>query len=74
MYTLEYLIEKFLEHEKRAEQTQKELIAQFIENNPGEPLPEWFKDDFNLPGALSSVCAEVLALKHAKGASACADE
>lgn len=66
-YQLENLIVKFIDHANKADKSQSVLIAQFIENNPNEPLPEWFKDDFNLPMALCSICSELLNLKRKIG-------
>lgn len=73
MYDLENLIKKFIEHGKILDQNQKELIDSFVKNNPGQPLSDYLKDDFNLPLALVSICSELLALKE-KVAAACAQE
>ena len=64
MYKLQYLIDKFRDHDKRAQEQNKRLIKQFMENSPGQPLPEHFMDDFSLPMALASICSELLAIKN----------
>jgi len=58
------LINTFQEHEIRSKENQKHQIEQFMENNPGAPLPEHMLDDFNLPKALLSICNEILTLKN----------
>lgn len=66
MYDLETLIKTFKLHAKRSEKLNKKLIKDFKENNPGEPLPDPFDDDFSLPLALESICKEIQALKKGK--------
>jgi hypothetical protein len=63
VYELEHLLDKFKEHAIKAEENNKRLAAEFLENNPGEPLPDHFTDDFNLCTALASICHEILMLK-----------
>ena len=63
MYTLEYLIHKFEEHGRRAEETQKDLVRQWRENNSHEPIPSYLEDDFNLPMALLEICQEIKKMK-----------
>ena len=60
MYSIEELEKTFLLHHKRAEKFNKELIKEFQENNPEEPLPDLFNDDFSLPLALAAICKEIL--------------
>ncbi len=59
MYSLEYLINKFEKHSKEYVKQHQENIDKFKENNPNEPLPEYMKDDFNLPEALKLMCIEI---------------
>jgi hypothetical protein len=62
MYKLEYLIEVFNKHAVKTEANRQEWMKLFQENKPEEPLPEYMKDDFNLPRALASICSEILKL------------
>lgn len=59
MYELEELIKKFKEHAEQADKNNEEWKKSFQDNNPGEPLPDHMKDDFNLPRALGSICQEI---------------
>lgn len=61
--TLEDLIKTFSEHAKKSKRSNEKLIKEFKKTNPGEPLPDHFKDDFCLPKALGFMCSEVLELK-----------
>ncbi len=63
-YSLESLAEIFAVHAIKAKKINEDLIREFKENNPGEPLPDHFQDDFNLPLALSRICKEILELKN----------
>jgi hypothetical protein len=65
-YSLEFLVKTFSEHEVRSRENQKEQFKNFMENNPGAPVPDHMIDDFNLPKALLSICNEILALKSSK--------
>ena len=62
-YSLECLVKTFSEHVIKSEENQKKSIDRFMENNPGEPLPEYMLDAFNLAKALLSICNELLTLK-----------
>ena len=63
MYELNDLFERFTQHSKKNKKFNKKLIQDFLENNPGVELPDHFKDDFDLPMALASICHELLLLK-----------
>ena len=63
LYSLESLIEIFTEHAKQAEENQKKNISAFKENSPNDPLPDYMKDDFNLPLAFAIICQEILEIK-----------
>ncbi len=63
MYNIEDLVDIFVLHHQRSTDLNKKLIDQFKENNPGEPIPDPFNDDFSLPLALSAICKEILHLK-----------
>lgn len=63
MYKLDWLIDKFLDHAEKHKKSNKRLISEFIENNPNEPLPDYFKDDFNLCTALATICSEIVQIK-----------
>lgn len=62
-YTLDELITVFSEHAPKAEKTHQELISAFKKNYPDEPLPDHFKDDFNLSRALLTFAIEINELK-----------
>ncbi len=67
MYALEELEKTFRLHAIRSEKLNKKLIKEFQENNPGEPIPDPFNDDFSLPTALAAMCTEILKLKSSLG-------
>ncbi len=64
MYELNELFATFIDHSQKAEQFNKKLITDFLENNPDSELPDHFKDDFSLPMALASICHEILMIKN----------
>jgi hypothetical protein len=64
-YTVEDLVKIFSEHMISAQNHQKKLISDFIENNPGDPIPENLTDSFNLALALKCMCEEIVRLKDA---------
>ena len=59
MYDLDTLIKTFKLHHERSVEFNKKLIKEFQENNPGEPIPDPFNDDFSLPLALEAICKEI---------------
>lgn len=63
VYDMENLKKTFEEHAIKSENLNKECIEKFHENNPGEPLPDLYKEDFSFPLALSAICEEILNLK-----------
>lgn len=65
-YSMQEFIKIFAEHAVKGRESNVKLLKDFIENNPNEPIPEWFLDDFSLPIALKSICLEILALKRKK--------
>jgi len=66
MYEIAELEKTFKEHHKRSVKLNKKLIKDFKANNPGEPIPDPFNDDFSLPLALAAICKSIQDLK--KGA------
>lgn len=66
MYDIESLEKTFRLHHERSVELNKKLIAEFVENNPGEPIPDPWNDDFSLPLALEAICRELQALKQKK--------
>jgi hypothetical protein len=62
-YNLKELADTFAKHHEQWSEQQKVLIDQFKENNPGEELPEHFKDDFSLAKSLETICREIVSLK-----------
>ena len=63
MYSIEELVKTFSLHHQRSIELNKQLIEQFKENHPGEPVPDPFNDDFSLPLALKTICEEIVQLK-----------
>lgn len=63
MYSIEELEKTFRIHHERSVELNKKLIKEFQENNPGEPVPDPFRDDFSLPLALAAICEEMLRLR-----------
>jgi len=62
-YKIEELIDIFSDHMVRAKKQSDDFIEKFRENNPNDPIPEIYAEDFNFPGALRSICSEILRLK-----------
>lgn len=61
--TVESLLIRFKEHSIVSKLQKIKDISSFKENYPLEELPEHFNDDFNLPEALATICAELIALR-----------
>ncbi len=62
-YSIESLIEIFEIHSKKSKIMNEKLKEEFMENNPGTPLPNHFKDDFSIIKALKHMCEEIQKLK-----------
>lgn len=62
-YKIEQLVETFKKHHERSAVLNKQLIEQFVMENPGKPIPDPFNDDFSLPLALACICEEIVELK-----------
>lgn len=62
-YSIKNLCRVFEEHAKKSAAIKEKQIENFRKENPGEELPEWFKDDFSLPQALKSMCEEILRIQ-----------
>ncbi len=67
MYTLEELEKTFQIHHERSKELNKDLIKEWQEENPGQPIPDPFADDFSLPLALACICKEIAKLKNEIG-------
>ena len=53
----------FLEYAKMcAEQIEKDK-QRFIDNNPDEPVPEWYNQDFCINTALAAMCKAIAHLQ-----------
>ena len=63
MYSLEEMITTFIRHAEESESMKIDFLKSFVENNPGEEIPEDMKSDFNFPMALLSICNEIALLK-----------
>ena len=55
-YDILSLVKTFEEHSVIAIKQQEEWKKSFQKNSPGEPIPDSFRDDFNLPKALLEIC------------------
>lgn len=65
MYEIDELLRIFSKHAQLSEKQRLQNIKSFQENYPGEELPVYMKDDFNLPKAMATLCFEILQLKNA---------
>lgn len=63
MYSIEELEKTFLLHHERSVELNKKLVREFQEENPGEPIPDPFRDDFSLPLALQAMCVAIRDLR-----------
>lgn len=63
-YRLESLSAIFAEHADRADKCQEDLVKQYREDYPHTPLPDHFKDGFNIARALSVMACELEKLKN----------
>lgn len=59
-YSLEFLSKEFEKHAKKAEEGNHKSLEEFIKNNPGEEIPEWFTNDFILPLALKTIVDQLI--------------
>ncbi len=62
-YSLENLALTFFKHSKQAEKNLERDIERYKENYPNSPLPEHYKDAFDLSRALGILTNEILDLK-----------
>jgi len=58
-YTIENLVKTFSKHSESFEESQEEMIIKFKANNPEDPLPAHFTDEFNVSKALWAMCSEI---------------
>lgn len=63
MYSLEEMIITFQKHEIKARADRERFKKLFIEENPGQPLPDYMEDDFCITTALLSICSEIKKLR-----------
>lgn len=63
MYTLDELMDKFGKHAIESDKSRIKLIEDWKQENPGQEVPEWMIEDFNLPLALCVLCKEIKMLK-----------
>jgi len=63
-YKIEGLSGIFADHAIKAEENDKLLLQQFLEQNPGSPIPDHFIDPFNIAKALSIMAFEINRLKN----------
>ncbi len=62
-YSLENLGITFFKHSRRAEKNLEMDIEKYMQNYPNSPLPEHYKDAFDLSKALGILTNEILDLK-----------
>ena len=62
-YRIESLGGLFSEHADKSDKSREERLMLFQEENPTSELPEHYKNEFNLPRALSVMAYEIDRLK-----------
>ena len=62
-YELEYLQEKFKKHAIRSVILRESELERFKIECPGEELPEWMRDEFEISLALYALVGEVIELR-----------
>lgn len=62
-YSLETLPATFATHARIANEINQQQLAAFIENNPGAPIPDHFKNPFNIALALSIMSQAIVDLQ-----------
>jgi hypothetical protein len=60
---LDSLVKTFSKHAKEARKARLSLVKDFQKNYPDEPIPNYLKEDFDLPDALSLICTEISNIK-----------
>lgn len=70
-YSLEKLILTFKDAAVKGAQMNERERERFIENNPGEPVPEWFNPTFCINTALALMCEEILTLRKSNDHNPC---
>jgi len=60
---LKELAAVFSSHSEKFKNDNIEMIKKFIDNNPGEKLPSYLQESFDLPEALSFMANEIQKLK-----------
>lgn len=63
MYTIEELIEIFVDQAKQSEKMKQDQLELWIKTNPGEDAPDYMLDDFNICWALQVMCQEIEKIK-----------
>jgi hypothetical protein len=62
-YRIDSLASTFAEHAEMAIKHQENINRIFIENNPGQELPDHMSNPFNIAKALSVMASEIEKLK-----------
>lgn len=62
-YSIEALHKTFLDHAAKSKISTQRHKQMWIDQNPREPVPDHFNDDFSLPEALAAMCAEIISLR-----------
>jgi hypothetical protein len=57
------LVEIFTEHEIQADKNRQDDLIAFVQNHPGEEVPDHMKDNFNICRALKMICKEIVLIK-----------
>ena len=66
-YRIENLGHTFGKHAEMADQLHEDDVARYLANYPDSPMPEHFKNSFNISRALSVMACEIEKLKHLVG-------
>ena len=67
MYYLDTLIKTFEENAILCAQENETALKKYQQENPNEPIPEWFMRDFCINTALAAMCHEIDKLRISVG-------
>ena len=63
-YGMGYLEETFKQHAEEAEKNHERVVNAWKNENSSDAIPEYLKNDFNLPLALGSIVREIIRLNN----------
>jgi hypothetical protein len=61
------LVQTFSDHEIEAEEVNQANLIAFVQDNPGQEIPEYMKGDFNFARAMRFICQEIVLIKEKLG-------